>query len=262
MRSIKKITAVFLILSLIFLSACGSGMPENKVHSADDLHGRTVGVLSGSISERAVMTVTEKDADTKLCYSASDLAANLISGAVDCAAVEAHQVKEVLNAARGIKRLSSPMLTEEYCLAAARENADLIDDINAVLRSLKKDGTLENIENAFKSGGTYEYTPTTPKENYRATLKVAVVPGNLPYCFVDGSGNLTGIDVVIATIICDKLGCGMELTDTTNSRLMEMVSSGIVHFGAGCITATPENEAITSISSAYASTQHILIVRK
>ena len=75
----------------------------------------------------------------------ADAVAALVAGKVDCVIIDNEPAKAYVAANEGLKILDSAYVTEEYAIAVALDNTELLDQINAALEELTADGTVQSI---------------------------------------------------------------------------------------------------------------------
>lgn len=71
-----------------------------------------------------------------------------------------------------------------------------------------------------------------------------------PYQFVDGHGEVTGLDIEIARAAASAGGCTLELVQASWMELLGRLQAGDVHLLAGA-TRTPGREAFAEFTSPY-----------
>lgn len=69
----------------------------------------------------------------------------LTSGKVDCVVIDNEPAKAFVAANEGLKILDTAYAEEDYAIAIALENEELLDEINTALAELAEDGTLDAI---------------------------------------------------------------------------------------------------------------------
>ena len=163
-----------------------------------------------------------------------------------------------------LKILDTEYVTEDYAIAVAKENTDLLDSINTALASLKEDGTLDQVVAYYISGEgelpAYQQDVADDAE----VLTMACSADFAPYEFhdTDDAGNdvIVGIDPVIAGLIADQLGMKLEITDTDFKAIIPDVVSGKVDFGMSGMTVTDERLETVNFSDSYATGVQVVVV--
>lgn len=249
----KILSAALAVFMICALTACHRG-PANQVHSAADLAGKVVGVLDGSLSE-AYMTAYGR-AEIRTYPNPRSLAADLRSGAVDCALVSSEDAGSV--ARSGLTTLSEPFADDDYAIPVSIENRLMIENLENAMIFLRASGQLGAIIDRWESGrGTGDYTADNDYEQ----ITVAISADVYPYAFYDENGNLAGIEVDVVRALAHRLELEPVFNVVAPDILLYMAESGKTVFAIGRIAADPNNRAVAFTSSYLHSTQ-LIVVRK
>lgn len=81
-----------------------------------------------------------------------------------------------------------------------------------------------------------------------------------PYEFYDDEGVATGIDIEIATAICEKLGYELEVKDIAFDSIIGGVATGKYDFSMAGLTVTEERKESVLFSDSYATAQQVVII--
>lgn len=69
----------------------------------------------------------------------------LKTGKVDCVIIDNEPAKSFVAANEGLQILDTTYVVEDYAIAIAKENTELLDQVNAILAEMKEDGSLQAI---------------------------------------------------------------------------------------------------------------------
>ena len=84
--------------------------------------------------------------DNVLAYkTGNDAVQALITNKVDCVIIDNEPAKKYVEANAGLKILDAEYVEESYAIAIAKDNAELLDKVNAALDKLIKNGKVESI---------------------------------------------------------------------------------------------------------------------
>ena len=125
-------------------------VPEGSdIASADDLEGKKIGVQQGTTGDLYCSDTPEnggfgEDAVTRYSKGADAVMA-LLSGKVDCVVIDNEPAKAFVEANEGLKILDTAYVEEEYAIAVAKDNTELLEKVDAALGELKEDGTVQSI---------------------------------------------------------------------------------------------------------------------
>ncbi|MBE6795846.1 MAG: amino acid ABC transporter substrate-binding protein [Ruminococcaceae bacterium] len=75
----------------------------------------------------------------------ADAVQALIAGKVDCVIIDNEPAKSFVEANEGLKILKTSYVEEDYAIAIAKEDTELLEKINAALEKLTDDGTIPGI---------------------------------------------------------------------------------------------------------------------
>ena len=64
---------------------------------------------------------------------------------IDAVVIDGEPAKEFVKDAEGLKILDEAFTEEEYAIAIAKDNEDLLEKVNSALKSLKESGKLDEI---------------------------------------------------------------------------------------------------------------------
>ena len=75
----------------------------------------------------------------------ADAVQALVTGKVGCVIIDNEPAKSFVAANEGLKILDTEFAVEDYAIAIAKENTELLNEINKALSELKADGTIDEI---------------------------------------------------------------------------------------------------------------------
>ncbi len=79
----------------------------------------------------------------------ADAVQALLTGKVTAVIIDNQPAKSFVDANEGLKILDGEYTNEDYAICVAKENKELLDEINKALAELKKDGELDKIINKY-----------------------------------------------------------------------------------------------------------------
>ncbi|MBQ9429461.1 MAG: basic amino acid ABC transporter substrate-binding protein [Clostridia bacterium] len=120
-------------------------VPENSaIASIDDLADKMIGVQSGTTGDLYCQWDYGEDHVKQYANGALAVAA-LQNGQVDCVVIDNEPAKNFVAANAGLKILDTAYTEEDYAIAIAKTNSDLLNKVNGALAALKADGTVDSI---------------------------------------------------------------------------------------------------------------------
>ena len=120
-------------------------VPEDSdIASADDLEGKLIGAQEGTTGAQYCMDDYGNDAVIAYTNGATAVQA-LLQGKVDCVVIDQQPAIAFVEANEGLKILDTEYVVEDYAIAVAKENTELLDKINDALAKLTEDGSIQAI---------------------------------------------------------------------------------------------------------------------
>ena len=118
---------------------------DSEITSPDDLAGKIVGVQLGTTGDIYVSDL-EADGTTVERYNKGFEAVQALSqGKIDAVVIDGEPAKTFVAQTEGLKILEESFTDEEYAIAVKKGNTELLDKINGALKTLKENGTLDEI---------------------------------------------------------------------------------------------------------------------
>ena len=118
---------------------------DSEIASPDDLAGKIVGVQLGTTGNIYVSDL-EADGTTVERYNKGFEAVQALSqGKIDAVVIDGEPAKTFVAQTEGLKILEESFTDEEYAIAVKKGNTELLDKINGALKTLKENGTLDEI---------------------------------------------------------------------------------------------------------------------
>ena len=120
----------------------------SPITTVDDLYGEDVtykvGVQLGTTGD--IYSSGDFGADRVTQYNnANNAVLALIGGDVDCVIIDNEPAKALVAANEGLTILETSYADEDYAICVAKENTELLDQINAAIVELTADGTIDAI---------------------------------------------------------------------------------------------------------------------
>ena len=118
---------------------------DSEIASPDDLKGVIVGVQLGTTGDIYVSDL-EADGTTVERYNKGFEAVQALSqGKIDAVVIDGEPAKTFVAETEALKILDESFTDEEYAIAVKKGNTELLEKINGALKTLKDNGTLDEI---------------------------------------------------------------------------------------------------------------------
>lgn len=160
--------------------------------------------------------------------------------------------------------LDESLAVENYGIGFRKEDTELRDTVDAALKVLKADGTVEKISTEW-----FGEDITTIKSDANALDDITVEERTFilglddsfpPMGYRDSSNNVIGFDIDLANAVCDYLGWTLEVQPIDwSAKEMELETENIDCIWNG-MTLTEEREETMSCSEPYMANGQVLVV--
>ena len=235
-KTVTLLVLISMLFSTVFLfTGCGDSSVK-EIKTADDIKGASVGVQTGTTGDTFVSDY-EADGTKVMRYSkGADAIVALTQNKIDCVVIDSEPAKEFVKANAGLKILDEPFAEEQYAICISKENHELTEKIDKALAELKDEGVLDKIKSYYIEGNTDTVPYESPKDiKYDGELHMATNAAFPPYEYVEG-GKIVGLDPMMATAICDKLGKKLVIDDMEFDSVITAVQTGKDDFGMAGMT--------------------------
>ena len=123
---------------------------DSEVKTFDDLvGGKKVGVQESTTGDIYASDTVENgglgDEYVERYNKGTEAVQALLQNKIDAVIIDSEPAKSFVAANEGLKILDSEYVTEDYAIAIAKENTELLQKVNTALAELKADGTLDKI---------------------------------------------------------------------------------------------------------------------
>ena len=128
---------------------------DSAITSVDDLFADGANTVVGTQAGTTGFLYATSDIEdaglgtVKSFGKTTDAVEALKNGQVDCVILDNEPAKALVAANEGLHILDTEYAVEDYAIAIAKENTDLLDKINTALAELKDDGTLQSIVDKY-----------------------------------------------------------------------------------------------------------------
>ena len=115
----------------------------SEIAGPDDLVGKTIGVQLGTTGDLYATDI--EDATVEQYNKGFEAVQALTQDKIDAVIIDGEPAKEFVAEAEGLKILDEAFTEEDYAIAVAKDNTELVDKINDALATLKESGELDEI---------------------------------------------------------------------------------------------------------------------
>ena len=116
---------------------------DSDIAGPDALTGKKVGVRLGTTGDIYASDI--KDAEVEQYNKGFEAVQALTQGKIDAVVIDGEPAKEFVKDAKELKILDEAFTEEEYAIAIAKDNEELLEKVNGALAKLKESGKLDEI---------------------------------------------------------------------------------------------------------------------
>lgn len=255
----KFLTAIAVVC--LFATSVFVGCSKNSVviNSVADLDGLKIGVVSGYTGE-AWCQDNLPNAKLSSFKSSVDAALDLKNGAVDAVVLDELPAQKIVEQNDDLAIVTDNFATEEYSIAVAKGNTELLTAINATIDEMKTNGEYEALVNAFMPvDGTIKIPETIPTSG--EVLKMGTNAAFAPFEYIEGTKKV-GFDITMSENIAQDAGMKLEVVDMAFDSLIGALQANQIDFIAAGMSVTDERKKNVDFSQPYYSSNQVIIVRK
>ena len=122
----------------------------SDIKTIDDVTGKKIGVQTSTTGDIYATDDYGEENITRYDNGAVAVQA-LASGKVDCVIIDNEPAKSYVASVEGLKILETEYVTEDYAICFNKEDTDLKDKVNAALKELIADGSVQTIIDKYIS---------------------------------------------------------------------------------------------------------------
>ena len=265
MKNYKKVLVLGLaaIMSLGLLTACGEKPAAPvAINSAADLAGKKIAVQEGTTGDLLVSDIA--DTEVTRLKAATACAMELVNGKVDCVVIDKLPAQKLVDANKDKIKMLDFAATEEnefYAIAIQKEDTDLLEKVNAALKTITDNGTMEKLLAKHVNGEEVEL-PALGTNTANGELVMGTNAEFEPFEYVGDDGELAGFDIDLAKYIAAELGMSLKIENLDFDALIPTLQSGKVDFVAAGMTADEERKKSVNFTTDYYETTQAILVQQ
>lgn len=121
----------------------------SEIASEDDLAGKKIGVQQGTTGDIFATDLEDKGSVVERYNKGMEAVQALSQGKIDAVIIDNNPAKVFVSEVEGLQILEEAFAVEEYAIAIAKDNDELLEKVNAALAELSADGTIEEIVSKY-----------------------------------------------------------------------------------------------------------------
>jgi len=246
-RILQLLMATSLIALLTVISGCGE---REKITSLDQLSGKEFAVPTGTIADQLVLSKIP-DAKFKYFNTVLDACMAVKGNKADATAYDEPILRNIAAKNSGLKVLPEMITTDQYGYAVRKDNKELKQKIDNVLREMRANGEYEEMMKRWLP----EKGDPKPMPEIETGSDGVFVFGTAattePFSFVRGSEGIVGLDIEIATRVAQKLNKELKIVNMDFGAMIPALDAGKVDMIGSLITITDERAKKVLFSDSY-----------
>jgi len=255
----KKIIAI--ILAIITIVGCVFAFTACKKYDYK------VGVQSGTTGEYFVSGNEDWDfegfdnIDCKGYQNGGLAVQDMKAGQIDFVVIDEAPAKRLAQSVDGIKVIDIKLTEEEYAFGVDKNQPTLLASANAVLATIKANGTFDAIMNKYFAGeGEIVGIESATYDASKSQLVVATNAQFAPFEYKIGD-KFAGVDMEIAKLIADTLQMELVIMDMDFDAVVTSVGKNGVDIAMAGLTVNDERKKSVNFSDSYYNASQMLIVK-
>ncbi len=217
--------------------------------SIDEMNGKTVGCLMGSIHERFL--TEQYPGINRMCMeSLSDLVQALLTHKCD-AVIAAHSLfMEPAKKHPQIISVQDTVMVENIVAGFHPDNQVLLQQFNDFLHTIEADGTLQEMKHRYFAAIPELQMPDIPLPTEGTPLRLGSMGGSVPWTFLQ-NGEYCGFEIELMRRFAAYLNRPLEVNDINFGALTAALMSGKIDVMAALVADTPERRKALALSDSY-----------
>lgn len=266
MNKKQKRWSIFILAILICLSVAGCGKDDDSkplaVESVEDLAGTTIGVQIGTTGAiYAEDFVAENPGTEVIRYNkGADAVQALKQQKIDAVLIDEQPALAFVEKNNELTIADEEFAMEEYAIGIAKENTELLYQINDALEAIKVNGTMDEIVANYigDEKGEHPYESPEGLTLGNGTLTMATNVVFPPYEYYEDK-TAVGIDIDMMQAIADYLNMDLVVSDMEFDSVIMAVQSGKADVAAAGLTVTEDRLKNISFSESYTTAKQVII---
>lgn len=267
MRKRKARAAVFggLLLCMSIVTGCAKQEKGNTVYrTLEDFEGTTIATLTGSLYDQ----VLDKEFEHLEYKHYDDLTTQLEAlkkGDAEAVALDSPVALMAEAQSPGEFSVFPEIITHDDYSMILKKGSSLTDEVSAVIREMKADGTIDALSEKWLSGDEekmkIDWSSYDLSERANGMLRFAFDGTNMPMLYIGDDGKPAGFETELTLMIADRMDKGVELIETKFASLISFIQQDKADIAACCIIVTKERAESVDFCESYYSGGTVFLCR-
>ncbi len=186
------------------------------------------------------------------------LTATLVAGMVAGCGGSGDEKKEE-STAKTAKVIEVDLTDEEYAFGVDKNQPELLEEVNAFIKEIKEDGTLDEICDKYFGGAEPTPVESAKLDESKDQLVVATNAAFEPFEYTKGDA-FVGIDMELAALLAEKLGKELVIQNMDFDAVCLSVGQHKCDIAiAGLTVSDDRKEHVTFTDSYYKASQRLIV---
>lgn len=258
----RKLCLLLSILTILLLFAGCVTSETPAIESLDDLHGRKIGVVMGTIHDRLI-SEQFPDAELVIFNSETDGVGALNSGRIDALVRTLGSGQFIIYANPGLTMLEGHLLDTEvgYAFPKTDSGRVLNEQFSEFILTLQESGELQQLRDKwFEEDETNKVMTELTSSGENGTLTMATTGTDVPYDYIRDN-EIVGLDIDLAVMFANEYGYNLEIDTMDFSAVIPSVQTGKADFAGACLAITAERMESVDFTVPYVGEATVILVR-
>ena len=167
--------------------------------------------------------------------------------------------KKAESTAKTAKVIEVDLTNEEYAFGVDKDQPELLEEVNAFIKEIKEDGTLDEICDKYFGGAEPTPVESAKLDESKDQLVVATNAAFEPFEYTKGDA-FVGIDMELAALLAEKLGKELVIQNMDFDAVCLSVGQHKCDIAiAGLTVSDDRKEHVTFTDSYYRASQRLIV---
>ncbi|MCM1496507.1 MAG: transporter substrate-binding domain-containing protein [Bacteroides sp.] len=158
-----------------------------------------------------------------------------------------------------VKTIDISLTDEQYAFGVDKNNAELLEQANAYIASVKEDGTLDSICDNYFGDGTPQGVTSAKEDSSKDQLIIATNAEFSPFEYKEGD-TFYGIDMELAAGLAEYIGKELVILDVDFEAVCTYVDTGKADMAIAGLTINETRKESVNFTDSYYIASQLLIV--
>ena len=255
---------LFLSLSVICMLTCLSGCFEQKedslISSVEELNGRDIGCMSGSIFDELIR---KQFPDSEIIYfnSRSELLLGLTAGKIDGFISDEPVAMMMVSQNDQVSYLDEAVGQVEYGICFSDDSIEIMKEFNEYLSKINDNGHIEELRNKWiDPEGAQQKKTEYELSGINGTIRCVTTPDAAPFSFIS-NGVFQGYEVELLNEFCHEYGYDLEISTVSFDALLTSVAMNKFDVAFNGIYITPERSKSVNFCTPTYNGRDVVMIR-